>query len=751
MSESAEALASLDTQTLEPPKTRMRDAQTVQDYFRRLIDNDGQRSLKRSRVNGLVDGNPPYKQSMLVAAGRAEACNTNWGFGRSYCETGTGAFYDLFSEAPGCIKAKTNYAEDDSDEKREIYSGIISEEADRILTRDKTWDYNIQLSIWDMVLHGCGPFIFEDSFQVLPKVIHCGDLKVPEFTKSDTSQWDSFGAQAFYYPPQLFEYIQNEEAATKMGWDVEYTRKVIANAMNIQRQQGAVYDWEFYQQELKNNSLAYYDDQKISWLAHVFWKEFDGRISHGIVERDSTAGTSGVKFLFLKIGRYKDFSECIHPMYFDHGNGGYHHSVTGLGVKMFAAMEYENRLFCNLADKAFAPKILFKPTTAESRQKFELAVYGDFATLPANYSVEQTGVAGLMQDGLAMHLATQQVIGSNLAAYRPGAVTAKSGNPVTKFEKQVETAFQAALSKTQFNRFYKQLDMLYTEIMRRLCNLNSTDERAKEFQKRCIERGVPAEALGRLDSVQAVRVVGQGSAVIRQQALASILEMTGGALPEDGRANLLDDIISSQAGQSAVSRYNPKKNAKKLPSDQEADATQWVAAMKVGVTPKATSTQNPVIHAAIYLQAAQGAVATLQKGGDPMQVFQFLSIIGAAVAAQVKRFANDPSRKALVKQFEAQLKQLAKMTDMLKSKLMEQQKQKNQQQAKTQTAMTDAQLKVAKLKSDVQLKNAKTAQQLKQSDEKHRLKMAQGVQDMSLADASTAHELSLNRIRAFKE
>lgn len=727
------------------PETRMQSATQVQDYARRLIDNDSRRSWKRSRVNGLVDGNPPYQASKLREAARASSCNVNWGIARSYLESATGAFYDLFSEAPGYFTIKTGYG---NEEQRELWSNIIAEEADNILRADTKWDYNMQLSQWDLVLHGCGPFLFEDAYQVLPKAFLCGDLKVPEFTKSDTGYWEACMIQATYYPPELYKFIQNEKAAKSVGWDVEYAKRVIAQAMDIRQEAGIQRGWEFYQQELKNNSLAYYDDSKICRVAHVFWTEFDGRITHSIVERDTSTGIE-TKFLYRNIGRYKSFQNCIHPMYFDHGNGGYHHSVTGLGVKMYSAMEYENRLICNLADKAFAPKILFKPTSTEGSQKFSLAMFGDYAVMPGGFEWQQTGVAGLMNDGLAMHGAIQGIIQSNLSSYRQQVPPDKRGNPATKFEKQLEAAQQSALNKTQFNRYYEQLDMLYSEIYRRLSNLNSTDSRAKEFQDKCLKRGVPKEAIARVEKIQATRVVGQGSAFMRKQAIDSLFGVVG-ALPEEGRQNLISDKIAAEAGQAAVSRYYPRKK-QLMATDQEAGAKQWVGLMKIGVSPEVTSSQNAVTFATVFMQAAAQAVASLQQGANPMEVLAFIEIAGPAIAAHLKRFATDPTRKQVFDALSQQWKQLASITDQLKQKIQQQMQAQQKQQQATQAAMTDEQIKTAKAQSDIQIKQVKTQAQLQQSQQKHQLKMAQSAQGLAISDAKAASEITLAQRKADAE
>ena len=122
------SLETLDTATLNAPSTRMRDAVAVQSYCRRLIDNDAKRSYKRARLNGLIDGQPPYRASKLREQGRGDACNTNWGRARSYMESGSGQFYDLFSDAPGYLTIRTASG---TPEQKEIWSNVISEEADR--------------------------------------------------------------------------------------------------------------------------------------------------------------------------------------------------------------------------------------------------------------------------------------------------------------------------------------------------------------------------------------------------------------------------------------------------------------------------------------------------------------------------------------------------------------------------------------------------------------------------------------------
>ena len=737
MYESSGSLKTLDTDTLQPPVSRMDKAIDVNAFVRRLVDNDYKRSYKRSRLNGLVDGRPPYSATKLRENGMASHPNVNWGRARNYLESATGAFYDLFNEAPSYMTVETSFG---TAEQRESWNNILSSEVDRALKSSPVFDYEMSLSIDNMVLHGCGPMLFENNDRCLPKAFLCGDLKVPEFTKSDTFYWDACMIQATYYPPELYEFIANEEAAKATGWDVEHTRKVIANAIGIRNEAGILYEWEFYEAEIKNNSLSYYDESKICRLAHVFWKEFDQRITHVIVERDYASGTE-IKYLYRNIGRYAEFSNAIHPMYLDHGNGGYHHSVTGLGVKMYGAMEFENRLICNLAAKAFSPKMLFKPTSSDATQKIQMARFGEYGVLPKGTDVLQVPVSGIVADGIEMYELTSALNADVLSAYKQ-APTQKTGNPVTKFEKMMQAALQSALSKTQFNRYYGQLDMLYREIYRRLTNLNSRCEVAMEFQHRCHDQGVPKEAMVRVDRLQATRVPGQGNGFMRKIAIDSIFQIAA-TLPEDGRNNLVRDKIAAEAGQSAVDRYFPQKGSA-MPTTQEVDAQTEVAKMKIGMPTKIASEQDPVTFAVTFIQAAQQAIQSLQQGASPFDVYHFLQLDGPAIGGQLQRFANDPTRKGIHDQLSKQLEMIAKTSDQLHKQLQEMVKKQQQQKQKQGQAMNDAQLKQAKLQADIALKKQKQDAMLQQRAQKH-------AQDLSLSDMETAHSLAINRIKALSE
>lgn len=757
-----------------PPETRIGDAQQAKGIYQRLWRADLQyRAPKRATLNGLRDGNPPFRQADLDNAGMSHRCNINFRVSESYLNNAVGAFYDLFNEAPtyATIRLKKG-----SSEQIASWSRSVTLHFDWLCRGEPRFDYDAQRSQDEMVWHGKGPFVFQDIFDWRPSAILERQLLVPDMTLSDTSYWGNVAIIIMEYQvDELWQYIRNEREATMLGWNVERAKQAIINASPESSKGGMWNRWEYHQQMLKNGSAYYAGSSKTVSVSHVFCREFakegeaQGKITHVMVVRDETDGSPD-KFLFQKIGRFENWNQCIHPMYYDRGGGGYHHSVTGMGTKMYSLMELQNRLYCSQADRAMLPKLMLKPTTSTAAEGMSLTQNGDHLILTEGMDVIQTPLAGLTEEEMLFNRELTNLVSSNLSQYRTNATEPMKGNPETATGRRLDASQEAALQKTQMNRFYNQEDGLYSEMYRRAVNTTSKSspggERAMEFIKRCVADGVPKEVLKDVEWVKASRVVGQGSAFMRQEALTRTWVTLGPGLPEDGKQNLMDAMIATDCGPDSVDLFNPKANASTLPNDQYALAISQVADMKIGVPAVVTSTQNPAIFASTFMKAADDAAGTLEQGANPQEVLSFLEMCGQAIAKHMQRMAQDPSRKALVKELSDKLKQLSKSTDALQQHLQQQaqqQQQKQQAVAKETVSINykdappdiqrqmeqaagfqpstdkNAQVdsKLLKAQQGMQIKGAQFQQKQAQSFESHR-------QDLILNDARTAQQIKLD-------
>jgi hypothetical protein len=503
------------------------------------------------------------------------------------------------------------------------------------------------------------------------------DLLVPDGTKSNVSDWKVACVRTRMGVDDLFEKIQDEEAAKASGWDVDYVRQRIRAAMPEPYRSGVQYDWEFFQKQLRSNDITFSARSEVVLMCHVFYKEFDGQISHVIIdERDSES------FMYRKLRRFSRWEQVIHPMYYDRGDGE-HHGVKGLGIKMLQAMELKNRLRCSMVDSAFArTQILFRPLNANALSKTSVVQQGPYAILPPDYEVIQQNIAGVLDAPMAVNADLENVLQGNLSQYRQSLN--KTGNPRTATEMQIISSQQSAIGKTQLSRYYNQLDSFFEERYNRASdpNLNpitKSDKDAIEFQRRCKERGVPIQAMMDIDYVEATRTVGQGSQFAKQQLLGTLLQLSG-SLPEGGKINLLKDYIAAQVGQQMVDRYLPSQLQSSRTQDQAALAVLEHASLHQGNMPIVTDTQNQIIHIETHLGAANEAASSLQGGGNPEEIMLFMQGIGQHVQQHIQRLATDPSRKQQVDAYVQQLGMLGETIKQLGQMLQEQQQAMAQQQ-----------------------------------------------------------------------
>ena len=201
---------------------------------------------------------------------------------------------------------------------------------------------------------------------------------------------------------------------------------------------------------------------------------------------------------------------------------------------------------------------MLKPTSPNAQNKMNIVNMGSYTVLPADFDVQQTAAGGVLDAPLAVERELEGMLQANLSQYRQRLD--KQGNPRTATEIQAIVSQQSVLGKTQLNRYYVQLDALFNERYRRAASSILTKDvaggaMALEFQQRCVNRGVPPEAIEKAQA-SASRTAGAGSAMERRAVMNQLLDMSG-MLPEGGREHVIKDAIASMTGFQALDRYFP--------------------------------------------------------------------------------------------------------------------------------------------------------------------------------------------------
>lgn len=724
------------SETGEVPKARLSDPAKAQEVVGILLQANRERIRKNAMFKGAIDGNAPYNADQLRAHGQANRTNVNWGEAEASVDAAMVPYYDLLSGTEHYARIETDFG---PDEVQGEISDIISEEFDRMLKDWSGFDFEMQAMMFDFVVYGRGFVKWPTRASWRFEWVRHDRVMVPDGTEAKLDNVDMLVIREKYTVPRLHAHIRNESAASEVGWNVAAVKKAMAHAVPDQTT-SQIYDFEEIQQRIKDSDIYTGMRASVIKAAHVFVKEFDGKISHYIIAEESKAPA---EYMFQSVGLYEGWNEVMATFFLKTWDGSWN-GANGLARQIFSAIEAKNRLRCSMLDGAMLRTgITLQATDASGLQKMSMVQLGAFNIIPPGVAVQQSSILGDVQTAMAVNRDFDALIAQNTGTYKP-KMDRPEGNPRTAREVELSYQSQAVLGNSAVNRFYAQLDRAHEEIYRRATAADQTGDddaskAAKDFQKRCKDRGIPAQAMKMVRSVRAVRNIGNGSLFMRQQAMQQLMPMMP-ALPEAGRRALLIDVISTSTNHHTAMRYMGKQ-PQETPGRDTWDAVIENATLKEAAPVILTPEQNSVIHAQVHLKAGFEAMQSLEQGANPHAVLTFLEGIGQHTAEHLVKIEQDPSRKAVFKQLEGAWQQLAQATDKLRANIEKSEKAQQEQAQAQQQAQSvaqgndpDSQIKMAKAQQDMQIKQAKSNQLLQQKDDKHR-------QNLAFSDAKTAVSL----------
>jgi len=720
----------------KPPKTRVEDAGSARSMLYTLIDDDQIASYRRSQIQGIIDGNPPYNEQQLREMGQADRINVNWGHAEAKIEAAVIPYFDILTSVGSYATCKTLYGKDMG--KREEWSRIITEEFHRLLaSSNPNFLAQHQVAHKELVIHGQACLYFPDQTDWRAKAIEPWALVVPKGAKVDWDNWEFCYILDELYCEELYSYIENEEAAKRGGWNVDECQQAVMDARVDSQDQRR--PWEWYQRELKNNSLYYsYAKSKIIKIAHFYVREYDGRVSHYIFDR-----LNSTEFLCEKVGRYQDFSNAFTVFMNGVGNG-YYHGVRGLGQKVYKYAEAMNRVNNALLEGVILGScVMFQPNSAADAEKLKTVQIGPYRILPPGLNLTQASVASNL--GAAMQTAQffQGQESDDIGSFMPSV----SGGGRKKGNKEVEMEIgeKSRLTNTRAEIYLQALDVHYAEVYRRAANPNLIEEdhggaEALRFQKACMDRGVPAAAMLDMDSVRATRSIGQGSSAARMQAMELIGQYLP-QLPESNRKRVINANIAAIAGQTGVETFGIPEESKPNGNDLSI-ASLENNALQNGGQVLVDPDQNHFNHLAVHVQFANQIVQAVQdKQADPIGADRAMQSIIPHLLTHLKYLEEDATREDQYNNMNEQTSEIMKIADQLArmSQDMQEQQMKAQQEAmqqqgqqqdpKAMVAMNKIQLDRMKFQNDAQIKQAKAQHQ------------------MQLQDRKTAQRLMVDRIK----
>ena len=565
------------------------------------------------------DGAPPYsgrKEALMGTAGRT---NVNWGIGDQIASDAEMPYNDLLEGVDTLFTMPTNYG---SVSERVYLEQVMAEEVTRMLRNWPRFDPLYQQNVRLFVDEGVSFCFFEDDYGWQWDVIGLQHIVFPRRVKADVEELDIVLAQRQLLPHKLFERCADEAAAANEGWNREATWEAIKTAGQHTLKANDFQEWET---AWKNHDYILGQTAITVEVIEGWVREVDGTVSHYICRSDGDGD-----FLYKKEGKYKSMSRMLKPFLYGIGANGTFHSIHGVLQKTFGAGMAQNKLFCRAIDMGIHSSTPFlKCESEEALSELPLTPLGQYVGMSPGYSWAEAQTPDFEKSLDPLLAGIQGFLNVRAAPYTQ-ASSAIDKTPRTAYEKKSEDERSAKLSSSGMTLFKNGLTGLYREVVRRIIQDPYPQSwvggpEVQEFIARCMDRGVPLEAIRRVD-VKRVEVnmgIGRGSAAARRVAVDSLNSLYPRADAEG--QNLINYLTASTYTDASLGRaIFPFKPGLRPPQDaedanNENSAIMSMAALQAPQTIMVLPTQNHAIHLESHIYALGAVNQALEQQQMPVE------------------------------------------------------------------------------------------------------------------------------------
>lgn len=730
-----------------PPRSVIKDGAAAHGVKRHLIRGDIGRSAQRAVLKANFDGHPPNDPAELHKRGIGDSSNVNMKRMAASVNTQVDSDLDAQFETSPLANVVTEFG---TGNKSHNFSQGITEEFNRTLDRWSGY-YDVRAkSNFNRIFYGYGPTYFEDEYNWRPIAADAGQIYVDRDADTDLSKNDVLQIRRTWRLHELYRKIEDEKIAVRLGWDVKAARMAIITAASKNQNQEAYSSrlWETWNNQIKGNDLYWSYVSPGTTLYDLLSVEYDGTVSRRSLTENDTEDV-----LFTRFNAAKSLRDIICPFFLSKQESLIH-SIRGLGAQIFSVLKMLDKIDNRIFDMTLiGGSIVIQPKTSGARDKLNALHLGPVTVIPADTNFIPMNFPNLSQGGIVTHNMLMQTISQTSGEYQASAQSTQNGEATTATQNNNDLAMLSRRSSSQRNQLFNELDNELMQMFKRLANPNLPDSctprgktewcrEAREFQKRCLDRGIPASALQEpyLQLVKATRPIGGGSPMARSQQSDRLLSRLPLIQNQQARELIIKDSFVADFGPDLARRYFPAVPGKQL-VDTAKLAQLENAGMQDGHAFDVMDYEDAVIHLGIHLPMLMQATQSLNQatqGGQPpdaqamAKIYALLTVGLPHCSSHLQRISGDPTQKQGVEAVVNVMRQLDSTAQHLQFQLKAQASQQQRAalaQAQQQTAdAAKSQLEAQK----IALANRKQTHKESVDSVKLAIQIAQAHQGMNL-------------------
>jgi len=505
------------TTSLKGGKRAITDPLQAANIVRRLEYENRDRNLKNARIMAKYNSERPYRPGEL----RAEGLGWKANFSTKPLGTLIDRVSPRFSTALDALKSFTSSALPADTPRASEKTDEFQREVTGVIRRNPEWRTFIEDVAQENALFGFTSGAWVTRWDWMPKHFRQDSFFVPTGTKQYPDNAQIVVLRETFLPHELFELIEDKEAATTVGWNIENCVEAINNAMPTQvRSQYS--DWaRIYEDLSRESSTAYsfYSGAKVVLSYSLLVREHTGKVSHWRIDGRT------YKPLFELEDAFDSMREAVVFFSFQHGNGTMHGS-KGIGREVYNLASVLDRSRNEVVDRLHLSGKVIVQGNERDVNRFRMSVLGGVIYIPSGFTIATQRIDGAVEPFISLDTYIQQLMDQIVGNVSPRHL---EGERVTRAQVDLFAAREEETKDIVLSRFLTQFSVLITGMQKRMCSPDVTDQVCKDMQKRLL-KVMTRDELDQLASTPSADVVRDYTDLERQQVSIIATENAGNPL-----------------------------------------------------------------------------------------------------------------------------------------------------------------------------------------------------------------------------
>jgi hypothetical protein len=499
-------------------KRAITDPLQAANIVRRLEYENRDRNLKNARIMAKYNSERPYRPGELHSEGLGWKSNFSTKPLASLIDKVSPRFLNALDSLKSFTSSSLPSDTSRAAEKNEAFQTEITE----MIRRNAEWRTFIGDVAQENALFGYTCTAWTTKWDWMPKHFRQDSFFVPTGTKQYPDNAQIIVLRETFLPHELFEMIEDREAAEMAGWDFANCVEAINSAMPIQVR-SKYSDWaRIYEDLNRESSMAYsfYSGAKVVLSYCLLVREHTGKVTQWRIDGRT------FKPLFHVDDAFDSMQEAAVFFSFQHGNGTMHGS-KGIGREVYNLASVIDRARNEVVDRLHLSGKIIVQGNERDVNRFRMSVIGGVIYIPSGFQIQTQRIDGDVEPFISLDQYIQQLMDQIVGNVSP----TQFGNRerVTKGEIDLLAARQEETKDTVLARFLIQFSMLITQMQQRMCDPEVADEVCQKMQKRLLKI-MTREELDQLAKTPSADVVRDYTEIKRQQVAMIATENAGNPL-----------------------------------------------------------------------------------------------------------------------------------------------------------------------------------------------------------------------------